>query len=591
MKAIELKKKFLEFFQEKGHKIIPNVSLIPEEDPSVLFTSAGMQPLVPYFLGGKHPQGQRLVNIQRCLRTDDIEEIGDTAHLTFFEMLGNWSLGDYWKEEAIKMSWEFLTNKKWLGIDPDRIYISVFKGDETAPRDEESAKIWQDLGIPQERIYYFGKEVNWWEPTGETGPCGPDTEMFVDSGKEPCGLQCNPSCQCGKYIEVWNDVFIQYNKIAPNKYESIRQKNVDTGMGLERMAMVLQNVGSVFETDLFRPIIEAIKKLSNPPAGGDEQKKSLRIIADHLRAATFILGDEKGIVPSNLDRGYVVRRLIRRAIRHGKKLDIKENFSDKITQAVIKNYEGEYPILRKNQKKVLEELRKEEERFQKTLKKGLKEFEKLTSDIKWAMVDGRAAFDLFATYGFPIEITKELAQERGLKVDEEGFQKEFQKHQEISRKGAEQKFKGGLADHSEEVVKYHTATHLLHQALREVLGPHVQQKGSNITSERLRFDFINLNKLTDEEIKKVEEIVNQKIQEDLKVKSEEMTMEEAKKVGAIGLFEQKYQDKVKVYFIGDFSKEICGGPHVEHTGVLGKFKILSEKSSSAGVRRIKAVLE
>lgn len=563
MTTKELKEKYLEFFAEKGHKIIPGASLIPEHDPTVLFTTAGMHPLIPYLLGEKHPAGDKLVNNQKCIRTSDIEKVGNDTHLTFFEMLGNWGLGSYWKEEAIKWSWEFLTDKEWLGLDEDKISISCFKGDKDVPRDTESAKIWESMGVPKNRIKFLGKEDNWWGPAGQTGPCGPCTEMFYDG------------------IEIWNDVFMEYNKTAQGKYEPLKQKNVDTGMGVERTAAVLSGKKSVYDIEPLKSIVKKIRALcgiSETPHG--EGKKSERIIADHLRAATFILGDEKGIQPSNLERGYVLRRLIRRAIRYGKKLGIDKPFTFKVAEIVIEKMNDEYPELKKNKEFIIEQLVQEEERFNKTLERGLREFEK-----------GADPFILFTTYGFPIEMTEELAKEKGIKIDKKKFKKEFKKHQELSRTATAGKFKSGLADHSEEVTKFHTATHLLLAALRQVLGKHVYQKGSNITAERLRLDFSHPEKMTLEQIKKVEGIVNEQIKKDLPVSYREMSLEKAKKLGAMGVFETKYGDKVKVYSIDNFSKEICGGPHVESTGKLGHFKIKREESSSAGVRRIKAALK
>lgn len=579
MKSSQIKKMYLDFFKSKNHKIIPNAPLIPENDPTVLFTTAGMHPLVPFLLGQKHPQGKRLANNQKCIRTGDIEEVGDTTHLTFFEMLGNWSLGDYFKQESINYSYEFLT--KYLKLDPKNIHVTCFKGDEDAPKDEESAKIWKSLGIPKERIYFFGKKENWWGPAGKTGPCGPDTEMFYDIGIEPCSKECDPSCNCGKYVEIWNDVFMQYNKNSKGKYEPLEQKNVDTGFGLERAAMVLQNKKNIYETELFEPIIKKIKELSNK-----ENEKSLRIIADHLRASTFILAER--IHPSNIEQGYVLRRLIRRAIRHAKKLDINEKFTYKIALIIINNYKKDYPELEENKDFILEEIKKEEEKFEATLKKGLRVFDKETENIK--KISKELAFKLYQSYGFPFEMTEELAKEHNLKI-EEGFEKELEKHQELSRKATKGKFGSGLADHSEEVTKLHTSTHLLHKALKMVLGKNIQQKGSNITKERLRFDFNYDQKLTDTQIKEVEKIVNEKIKQGIDVTFEEMSYDKAKKSGATGLFADKYGDKVKVYSIGDFSKEICSGPHVKNTKELGKFKIVKEKGVAAGIRRIRAILK
>ena len=583
MEARELKKKYFEFFREKGHKLISSASLIPEHDPTVLFTTAGMHPLVPYLMGEKHPLGKRLVDVQKCIRTGDIDEVGDASHLTFFEMLGNWSLGDYWKKDAIEWSFEFLASKKWLGLDKNKLYVTVFAGDEDAPRDEESAEIWKNSGIPEERIFYLPKKDNWWGPAGSTGPCGPDTEMFYDTGKEKCGKGCKPGCSCGKYFEVWNDVFMQYNKTKDGKYEPLKQKNVDTGMGVERTSAMLQGKKTVYEIETFAPIMEKIQVESK-----EQNTKSMRIIADHLRASAFILAEKAA--PSNLDQGYVLRKLIRRSIRHFRLLGIeKENFASEIAKIVIDIYKQDYAGLNENKNFILEELEKEEKKFKKTLETGLREFNKLIKQD--SEITGKEAFILFSSYGFPWEMTQELAEEKGLKVDKSDFEKEFKRHQELSRAGAEKRFKGGLADSSEESKRLHTATHLLNEALRKVISKDIMQKGSNITPERLRFDFNFDRKLTAEEIKKVEDLVNREIKEARPVKKEEMSVEEAKKMRAQGVFEHKYAGRVSVYSVGDFSVEICGGPHVKNTEELGKFKIIKEESSAAGVRRIKAVLE
>lgn len=584
MQAIELRNKYLNFFKSKGHTIIPSSSLIPENDPSVLFTTAGMHPLVPYLLGEAHPGGHRLTDYQKCLRTDDIEEVGDTGHLTYFEMMGNWSLGDYFKKESINMSYEFLT--KELGIPSEKISVTCFAGDKDCPRDEEAASIWESVGIPKERIYFFGKKENWWGPAGTHGPCGPDTEIFYDTGKEKCCPECNPSCGCGKYLEIWNNVFMQYNKTEDGKYEELKQKNVDTGLGLERTTFILQGKENVFEIEIFKPIIDALDKLAV-----NKFDESYRIIADHLRASIMLISD--GVKPSNIEQGYILRRLIRRVIRHLRKLGIDVSELRNIAKLNIETIKNMYPELDEKQNEILDILDAEKNKFIKTLENGEKEFEKIANKLKQQgndTIDPVSAFKLYETYGFPIEITEELAKEQGFKINSEEVQKLYKEHQEKSRLGAEQKFKGGLAEKNEETICYHTATHLLHKALRIVLGDHVAQKGSNITTERLRFDFSHPQKVTPEELKKVEDIVNEQIGRDLKVVCEEMTLEEAKKSGSIGLFENKYGDKVKVYTIGDFSKEICGGPHVEHTAVLGTFKIKKEEASSAGVRRIKAIL-
>jgi len=594
----ELRSKYIEFFKSKGHVEISGKSLIPENDPTVLFTTAGMHPLVPYLLGEPHPAGKRLTDYQKCIRTGDIDAVGDTSHLTFFEMLGNWSLGDYFKKDAISWSFEFLTSPKYLGIPVEKLSVTVFAGDETIPRDEESAAIWKSLGLPEDHIYFLPKEDNWWGPAGETGPCGPDTEMFVDTGKEACGPECRPGCHCGKYFEIWNDVFMQYNKNSAGKYEPLAAPCVDTGMGIERTVAMLQGKDSVYDTEAFTPILALLGDMSGKQYGAlendPEVDKSFRIVADHVRAATFILGDPKAVMPSNVGAGYVLRRLIRRAVRHGKKLGIEGVFLAKPAEVVIQNYQGAYPELAENRERILQELTREEEKFLETLQKGEKEFEKMLPNLlknPQKIMSGRLAFKLYDTYGFPIELTEELAAENGLKVNRPEFDEAYKKHQDLSRAGSEQVFKGGLADHSEISTRYHTATHLLHKALRIVLGDHVAQKGSNITAERVRFDFSHPSPMTKEEIARVEQIVNEQIQRDLPVTMEMMPLEDAKKAGAIALFGEKYEPIVKVYTIGDFSKEVCGGPHVTHTGELGKFKIIKEQSSSAGVRRIYAVLE
>jgi len=585
MLAKDIRKKYLEFFRQKGHAIIPSASLIPENDPTVLFTTAGMHPLVPFLLGQEHPLGKRLANVQKCVRTDDIDEVGDETHLTFFEMLGNWSLGDYFKKEAIEWSFEFLISKKWLGIPLEKLAVSVFKGDADAPKDNEAATTWKKLGIPEHQIVYLPKKNNWWGPAGQSGPCGPDTEMFVwaKEGKPP--QNSNPENDEKNWIEIWNDVFMQYNKTANGKYESLKQKNVDTGMGLERVAAALQGKTSVFETELFLPILEKMAALTSIPYS--ENPASYRIVADHLRAAAFMAAD--GVRPSNVDQGYVMRRLIRRAIRHGKKLNINEDFTAVLGKKIIHSMSESYPELN-HEESILGVLQTEEQKFGKTLHHGLIEFEKLIERLPYKIISGLDAFHLYDTYGFPIEMTEELAKEKGLSVDKTGFESSFKEHQEKSRSGAEQKFKGGLQDHSEETTKLHTATHLLHAALRKVLGPNATQKGSNITAERLRFDFAHPEKLTPGQLSAIEEYVNDAIKADAKVICETMTLEDAKKSGAVGLFETKYGDKVKVYTIEGYSKEICGGPHVENTGVLKNFKIIKEEANSAGVRRIKAVV-
>jgi len=595
MTGAELKQKYIGFFKEKGHAEISGKSLIPENDPTVLFTTAGMHPLVPYILGEPHPAGKRLVDVQKCIRTDDIEEVGDPSHLTFFEMLGNWSLGDYFKDDAIRFSYEFLTSGKWLGFSPDVLSVTVFAGDDEVPPDNEAAGIWKKVGIPESRIHFLPRKDNWWGPAGQTGPCGPDTEMFIDTGAPACGPSCKPGCPCGKYFEVWNDVFMQYNKTADGKYLPLAQKTVDTGMGVDRTIAMLQGKKTVFETELFWPVIESIAGITGKRYGTEPAADtSFRIITDHVRAATFILGDDKGVKPSNLGQGYILRRLMRRSIRHGRKLGLEGGFLGKLAGVVVEIYRNAYPELADRASMIGAEMGLEEERFSETLQKGEKEFEKLLPNLlknPQKTIPGRVAFRLYDTYGFPIEITEELARENGMAVDRKGFEEAFEKHQELSKAGAEKTFKGGLADHSEMTTKLHTATHLLHKALRSVLGNHVAQKGSNITVERLRFDFSHPQPMTEEQIRKVEAIVNEQINRDLPVKMEVMTLEQARASGAIALFGEKYEEKVKVYSIGDFSKEVCGGPHVEHTGVLGKFTIQKEQSSSAGIRRIRAVLD
>ena len=649
-KAAELRTMFQQFFKDHGHAVISSASLIPENDPTVLFTTAGMHPLVPYLMGQKHPAGTRLTDVQKCVRTGDIDDVGDFSHLTFFEMLGNWSLGDYFKQEMIPWSWEFLTSEKYLGLPKDKLAFSVFAGDEDCPRDEESAQLWRDCGVADDHIFFLPKENNWWGPAGLTGPCGPDTEMFIITDKEPCGPDCSPACSCGRYLEIWNDVFMQYNKQADGTFVPLSQKNVDTGMGLERTICVLNGKKSVYETELFENILGKIAELSGKTYGQDEETtKAFRIIGDHMRTSTFIMGDDRGVSPSNMDQGYVLRRLIRRAVRYGMSIGMPDGFTGEIAKVIIDQYKDVYPELERNEKFVLEQLSLEETRFAKTLRQGEKEFDKIYNNIQntratlnailaaedkvalaqeyaqikklrpspdmmpiieaakagdeaalvaavnarldtLSTMDGRSAFKLYDTYGFPIEMTIELATEKGLKVDEADFAERFKQHQATSQAGAEQRFKGGLADHSAQTARLHTATHLMHTALRKVLGDEVAQKGSNITAERLRFDFSFGRKMTKEEIVEVEKLVNEAIEAKAPITCREMTVPEAKAEGAIGLFESKYGELVKVYTMGEFSKEICGGPHAENTGDLKSFKILKEESSSAGVRRIKAVI-
>ena len=639
--ADDLRALFLNFMQKKGHALIPSASIIPENDPTVLFTTAGMHPLVPYLQGQKHPMGKRLTDVQKCIRTGDIDEVGDNSHLTFFEMLGNWSLGDYFKKEAISWSWEFLTSPEYLGIEPERLAFSVFAGDEDCPRDEEAASYWKQAGVKEDHIFFLPKENNWWGPAGITGPCGPDSEMFIITDKPPCGPDCSPACDCGRYLEIWNDVFMQYDKQKDGTFKPLSQKNVDTGMGLERTFCVLKGVKSVYDTSIFTGIIGKIQELSGKKYGSDEETtRAIRIIADHMRTATFIIGDDRGVTPSNVDQGYVLRRLIRRAVRHGMKLGMPQGFTCEIAKVIIAQYKATYPELESHGEFILEQLKLEEERFSRTLKKGVAEFEMVVGNIRRTRealeaakaektpesagklrptpemqpiiaalkdgtatdemfdrvlstldtIDGRSAFKLYDTYGFPIEITTEMAAEQGLKVDTEGFDERFKQHQATSHAGAEHRFKGGLADASEETAKLHTATHLLQAALRKVLGDEVHQKGSNITAERLRFDFSFGRKMTDEEKAEVEKLVNEAIQAAVPVVCEEMTVAEARAQGAMGLFESKYGERVKVYTMGKYSKEICGGPHARNTGDLKSFKIKKEEASSAGVRRIKAVI-
>ncbi len=587
----ELRGKYISFFKQRGHAEISGRSLVPENDPTVLFTTAGMHPLVPYILGEAHPAGTRLTDYQKCIRTVDIEAVGDTSHLTFFEMLGNWSLGDYFKNEAIRFSHEFLTSREWLGIDPAKLSVTVFAGDGAVPPDNESAEIWRSLGI--DRIHFLGRDDNWWGPAGQTGPCGPDTEMFVDTGKPPCGPSCAPGgCKCGRWFEVWNDVFLQYNKTADGRFEPLGRPTVDTGMGVERTVAMLQGKSSVYDIEVFVPVRADLERKASSPYGRDEATdRSYRIILDHVRAAVFILGDERSVTPSNIGQGYVLRRLIRRAVRHGRKLGLEGQALIPLAERFIAIYCDTYRELEARRTEILGELEQEAARFLDTLKNGEREFEKLLPNLlknPARIIPGRVAFRLYDTYGFPVEITEELAAENGLGVDKAGFEEAFQRHQDLSRAGSEQTFKGGLADHGLEARKLHTATHLLHKALRTVLGDHVAQKGSNITSDRLRFDFSHPAPMTPEQIAEVERIVNEQIRRALPVSFDVMTLEEARKAGAIALFGERYGEKVKVYTIGDFSKEVCGGPHVDNTRELEGFRIQKEQSSSAGVRRIRA---
>lgn len=645
----DLRAMWLKFFTQKQHAVIASASVIPENDPTVLFTTAGMHPLVPYLLGQKHPAGNRLCDVQKCIRTKDIDEVGDMSHLTFFEMLGNWSLGDYFKENMIPWSWEFLTGEEWLGLDKDKLAFTVFEGDSDCPRDDEAGNLWRKCGVKEDHLFYLPKKHNWWGPAGVTGPCGPDTEMFVIK-KTPCGPDCSPACDCGAYLEIWNDVFMQYNKQADGTFIPLTQKNVDTGMGLERVICVLNDKKSVYDTDVFAGILGKIEELSGKKYNADDENtKAFRVVADHMRTSTFILGDPRGVSPSNVDQGYILRRLIRRAVRFGMNLGLQAGFTGEIAQVIIDQYADIYPELKQNSAFVLEQLKLEEDRFTRTLRQGEKEFDKLYNNVNMTrtllegilgsediaaaaaqaaetkklrpspdmmpiieaakagdaaqvkaaienrmstlnVLDGRNAFKLYDTYGFPVEMTIELAAEKGMSVDLDGFNERFKQHQETSHAGAEQRFKGGLADSSEQTACLHTATHLLQAALRKVLGDEVHQKGSNITAERLRFDFTFGRKVTPEELAIVEKMVNEAIEAKVPVTLEEMTVAEAKAQGAMGLFESKYGERVKVYTMGTYSKEICGGPHASNTGDLVSFKIQKEESSSAGVRRIKAVI-
>ena len=584
MKAIEIRNKYLNFFKEHGHAVIPSAPLIPENDPSVLFTTAGMQPLVPYLLGEKHPSGTRLTDYQKCLRTNDIEEVGDNRHLTYFEMLGNWSLGDYFKEESIQMSFDFLT--KELQIPVEKLSVTVFAGDEDCPRDEVAAECWKKAGILDGHIYYYGKDDNWWI-AGEEGPCGPDTEMFYDTGKPACGPDCQPSCDCGKYVEIWNNVFMEYFKSKDGKYSKLAQRNVDTGLGLERMAMLLQGKETPFDTELFKPVMDKLLELQKI-----DNIESRRIIAEHLRSSMMIISD--GGRPSNVDRGYILRRLIRRMVRHMNKLQINLDEISTLVDINVENLKEMYPDLAKNAELIKNVIIEEKNKFVKTLAHGEKEFEKEMNKAKEQgknKIDGKVVFKLYDTYGFPPEVTSELAQENNMTVDMKEFDELFKAHQEKSRMGSEQKFKGGLAEQNETTIAYHTATHLLNAALKVVLGPETHQRGSNITVDRMRFDFNCDHKMTDEEKQKTEDLINKWIQDALPVTVEEMKKEDAVKSGAECMFIEKYPDVVTVYTIGDVSKELCGGPHVKNTRELGKFKIKKEEASSAGVRRIKAILE
>ena len=608
--ADELREMYLSFFESKGHKRSPGASVIPENDPTVLFTTAGMPPLVPYLMGAmEHPAGTRLTDVQKCIRTGDIDAVGDSAHLTFFEMLGNWSLNDYFKKEAISWSYEFLTTK--LGFSPDQLSVTVFKGEGVEgesgyiPADEEAVEIWKSLGIPDERIYRLPREDNWWGPAGTTGPCGPDTEMFIDTGKEKCGPDCRPGCHCGKYIEIWNDVFMQYNKNAEGAFEPLGRHNVDTGMGVERTICMMSGAATVYDTEIFAPIMAKIDELSakDGASGGPEPRQSTdddlilrarRIVADHMRTATFILCDPKGgVKPGNIGANYVLRRLIRRAVRYSRFLGIAPGFTVKLAEVICEKYKHVYPELAENLATCKADLEAEENRFNQTLDKGAAMFAKVAEQLKahnQTQISGKTAFKLYDTFGYPLEMTLELAKEQGLEVDVTGFEEANRKHQELSRTTSAGSFKAGLQDNSEVVTRMHTATHLLHAALHKVLGPTANQKGSNITAERLRFDFTWPDKMTEEQIAEVEKLVNGWIEQGIDVTKKLTTVEEAKAEGAVALFGAKYGEQVSLYSIGEVSKEICCGPHVENTKELGSFKIQKEQSSSAGVRRIKAVI-
>lgn len=589
MTANELRTMFVNFFKERGHKEIASASLLPENDPTVLFTTAGMHPLVPYLLGEKHPSGKRLTDVQKCVRTEDIDEVGDDTHCTFFEMLGNWSLGDYFKQESISMSFDFLTN--YLHIPLGKLAVTVFEGDKLAPADVEAEEIWKSFGLKSDQIFRYGRDNNWWGPAGQTGSCGPDTEIFYDMDKPKCGPNCGPSCKCGKYVEIWNNVFLQFNKEIDGTFTKLKQKNVDTGMGLERVLTILNGKTNVYDTELFIPIMQTLEKILERE-GKVVSKRDKRIICEHIRTITFILGDPMKISPSNTEQGYILRRLIRRIIRLFRKADINANYLCELSGVIIKQYGPVYPELEENRAFILEQLQKEYNLFSKTLDEGLKKANRYLDSLEQGgVLSGTLAFKLYDTYGFPVEFTSELASERGYQVDMDGFLKKFEEHQNKSRQGAAGKFAGGLADNNEQTARLHTATHLLNGALRKVLGDEVSQRGSNITSERLRFDFSFGRKITKEELEKVEAIVNEAIQKKIDVILEEMTPKKAYDEGAIGVFSGKYGEIVKVYTIPGYSKEICGGPHAKNTGELVSFKIKKEEASSAGVRRIKAVID
>ena len=589
MEKIDLKDKYLKFFESKGHKIIPSAPIVPENDPTCLFNTAGMQPLVPYLKGEPHPEGKRLADVQKCFRTNDLDEVGDTTHHTFFEMLGNWSLGDYFKEEAIAWSFELLT--KHLNIPVERLAVTVFKGNDLVPADTESAELWKKEGIKEERIAFLGEENNWWPNMETPGPCGPDTEIFYWRSNEAVPAKFDPENE--NWVEIWNNVFMQYNHEPNGTFVPLKNKNVDTGLGVERVTAILEGYTDNYKSSVWQEVIRKIEEISGLPYNNEENARSMRIIADHMRAVVMISGDEAGIKPSNTDQGYILRRLIRRIIRYAKKLniDINSTWEQELAEIIINKYSKYYSELEKNKTIILQVLQEEKVKFNRTLEKGLREFEKAISNLEGNEINKEIAFRLYDTYGFPIELTEELAKEKGLKVDIEGFKQKFAEHQEKSREGATQKFKGGLASTGEMETKYHTATHLLNAALKKVLGEHVHQKGSNITAERMRFDFSHNAKMTDEEKQKTEDLVNEYIKMAIPVEKTEMPKEEALKLGAEAMFINKYGDIVTVYKIGDVSIEVCGGPHVSNTSELGHFKIKKEEASSAGVRRIKAILE
>lgn len=598
----ELLDKWFDFFTSKNHVKIPSASVVPENDPTVLFTTAGMHPLVPYLLGQPHPKGKRLCDVQKCIRTGDIDQVGDASHLTFFEMLGNWSLGDYFKQEMIKWSYEFLTNPKYLAIDKNRLAVTVFAGNEYAPKDDLTAKLWEEQGIAKENIYYLPD--NWWILGSGVGPCGTDSEMFIDTGKPKCSPNCNPSCDCGKFMEIWNDVFMEFKANPDKSISKLSQRNVDTGMGLERTLCNLNGVKSVFDTEIFKPIIQKLENLSKKTYLDDSLKASFRIVADHIRTSTIMLGDEKGIVPSNIGQGYVLRRLIRRAIRHMKNLGIESGHLGEIASMYVEYFKIDYPELKENEQKIVEELNKEEEKFLKTLDLGNREFEKVVNGIirknqfmagkegftPETQINGKSAFRLYDTFGFPIELTVEIAKEKGLTVDVDGFNQAFHEHQELARTTNAGVFKGGLADDSVWTTRLHTACHLLLSALRHKFGTQIEQKGSNITSERLRFDFNFDRKLTEQEVSEIEDYVNNAIKQSIPVERCEMTLKQARENGAYGIHKAEENDTVSIYKIGDLDFQICGGPHANNTSELVNFKISKQEAVSAGIRRIKATI-